>query len=271
MLKTKTRTRYLLAAVTTTVTAISIIAFSSLAWGDDDDDSDSDDDSATVINTGMSRVSATVTSGDGVSTVLNDCGGGVEGWNGGIHGVEPAASAKLKVTQGGGSSKVQISVRRAVPNTVFTVWLRMKGNNVDDNGNVLGPFGGSPLTGGGATPLAPGSALDRMISYSPFFPGPTSVGTANPTNGFTTNRKGNGSLRINLDFPVVGGAYPFDKASDEFVAVTITGGPGTPTAVVDPSRRKVGGPFMVRLVSHCQDNLAHGLSPGKRETWFQYP
>jgi hypothetical protein len=156
--------------------------------------------------------------------VVNDCGGGTEGWDGGINGVEPAATAKLRITQQQGTSNAQVSVNGAVPNTVFTVWLRMRGNNLDDNGNPIGSFGGSPLTGGGATPLAPGSALDNMITYSPFFPGSTNVGTSNPTNGFTTDADGNGSLNIVLDFPLIGGAYPFNKASDAFLAITPTGG-----------------------------------------------
>jgi hypothetical protein len=130
---------------------------------------------------------------------------------------------------------------------------------------------GSPLTCGGATPLAPGSALDGIIHYTPPF-----AGTSTPTNGFTTDKNGNAVFTIALDFPVVGGAYPFNRASAEAVAAWQAAG-GNPDArripspVVNPAEDGIGGPFLMRVISHCTDQQGHGLSPAVREAWFQYP
>jgi hypothetical protein len=144
--------------------------------------------------------------------------------------------------------------------------MRMTGNGPD--GSVIG---GSPLTGGGATPFAPGSALDSMLHYTPPFPG-----SATPTNGFTTDSSGNATFSIGLDFPVVGGAYPFQKASAQAVADwQAAGGNATaerkPSPIVNPADPGISAPFLLRVISHCTDGLGHGLSPAKREAWFQYP
>ena len=155
-------------------------------------------------------------------------------------------------------------MKNAVPDTVFTAWLRIQGGagwNRDVNDNA-----GSPLTGGGATPLAPGSALDGLNDYSPW--GIHPAGSAKPTNGFTTDQSGNANWSIALDFPVVGGSYPFYK--------TETSRPGwedvpnvgyaIPSPDISP-----GTPFLIRVISHCTDQVGHGLSPATREAWFQYP
>lgn len=91
-------------------------------------------------------------------------------------------------------------------------------------------------------------------------------GNANPTNGFTTDKNGNATRSIALDFPVVRGAYPFHLATKPVP----NRAPNVPTAISDP-REGTGGPFLIRLISHCTDQLGHALSPGIRETWFQYP
>lgn len=170
------------------------------------------------------------------------------------------ASATVEVSQKGSSSKVEIEVRGAVPNTLYTVWLRIKGKN------GLNPAG-SPLTGGGATALAPGSDLDALNDISPWI---NPMGAHASANSFRTNRMGKGAFEIALDFPVVGGAYPFQK--------TETSRPGhenhanVPTAVADPRvSGQSGTPFLFRVVSHCTDGMTHGLSPSTREAWFQYP
>lgn len=188
------------------------------------------------------------------------------------------ATAELMIRQLGDSSTVKIDVKNAVPNTVFTVWLRMRGTGPD--GSQIGwhePRGdgtacnGSPLTCGGATPLAPGYKLDEVIHYTPPFPG-----TSTPTNGFTTDKNGNAHFSIDLDFAIVDGAYPFHLASEQAVAdwQTAGGNPDArriPSAVVNPSDPGVSGPFLLRMVSHCTDQEGHGLSPAVREAWFQYP
>ena len=48
-------------------------------------------------------------------------------------------------------------------------------------------------------------------------------------------------------------------------------GPGVPVAIANPMLPGHGGPFLIRVVSHCSDDVGHGLSPGNREAWFQFP
>ena len=81
---------------------------------------------------------------------------------------------------------------------------------------------------------------------------------------------------VALDFPLVGGAYPFQAMSDDAVNLLRGGGSSwplerKPSPVANPADPNIGGPFMLRVISHCQDGLGHGLSPAQREAWFQYP
>jgi hypothetical protein len=224
----------------------------------------------TVIKDEMSRRAPGSTSGSG-HTVEENCPTDPSGkdWQG--------ARAGVRIKQHGNSSTVDIRVKGAVPKTVFTVWLRTRGTGPD--GSEIGwhqpradgrSCNGSSLTCGGATPLAPGYMLDQIIHYtSPF------AGTSNPTNGFTTDKHGNAKFSIYLDFPVVGGAYPFHLASEDAVAnwQAAGGNPDArriPTAVVNASDPDISAPFLLRVISHCTDQLGHGLSPGTREAWFQY-
>ena len=64
------------------------------------------------------------------------------------------ATGHVTIVQTGATSQVDIRLENARPDTYFTAWLRLKGSG----------FGGSPLTGGGATPLSPQTDLDRLIS-----------------------------------------------------------------------------------------------------------
>lgn len=222
------------------------------------------DEFTVVINDEMPRRPPGSTSGSG-HTVEDNCPIDPSGnaWQG--------ATAKLRIEQNGDSSVARIKVKNAVPDTVFTVWMRMEGAGPD--GSLIGP---SPMTGGGATPLAPGSALDDMIHYTPPF-----AGSSNPTNGFVTDSKGDGKFTIALDFPVVGGAYPFQRASAQAVAdwqaERAANGQGPapgerkPSPIVNPADPDISGPFLLRVISHCTDQLGHGLSPATREAWFQYP
>lgn len=222
----------------------------------------------TVIDSDFVRLPGDTLSGSD-HTVIDQCGGGVEDW--------AAATASLEVQQSGGSSHVEIEVSNARPDTVYTVWLRMKGTGPD--GSEIGwqqaktdgsDCNGSPLTCGGATPLVNSASLGSVLGYSPPF-----AGTTNPSNGFTTDALGNGEFEVSLDFPVVGGAYPFHRTdADALVTWQDAGGnPDArtiPTAIVNPADG-LGGPFLLRVVSHCQDGLAHGLSPSNREAWFDWP
>ncbi|HHJ17671.1 MAG TPA: hypothetical protein ENJ80_13345 [Gammaproteobacteria bacterium] len=206
-----------------------------------------------AIDDFMSRRGPGSTSGSG-DTVEANCATDPSGnaWQG--------ATATLEIKQKGGKSKVEVEVEGAVPNTLFTVWVRIKGKNGLNSA-------GSPLTGGGATPLAPGYTLDALNAISPWV---DPAGAPASANSFTTDASGEAEFEIDLDFPVVRGAYPFQ--------MTATSRPGheghanVPTAIADP--REAGQedtPFLIRVVSHCTDNMSHGLSPATREAWFQYP
>lgn len=173
------------------------------------------------------------------------------------------ARARILVFQSGKASRVFMWVKNAVPDTVFTVWVRIRGGagwNTDVNGNA-----GNPLTGGGATPLAPGTSLDDLNAISPWV---DPAGASSSINSFMTDHRGQARFEVVLDFSVVGGAYPFYKATAArpgFEGVPKVGY-ALPDPVISP-----GTPFQFRVVSHCTDQVSHGMSPGVREAWFQYP
>ncbi len=208
---------------------------------------------SSVIDDNMSRRGPGSASGSGDTVEANcalDPSG--NGWQG--------ATATLEVSQKGDASRVEIEVNGAAPDTLFTVWVRIKGKNGLNSA-------GSPLTGGGATPLAPGSALDALNGISPWV---DPAGASASINSFTTDASGRGEFKTTLDFPLVRGAYPFQ--------MTTTSRPGheghanVPTAIADPREPgQEGTPFLIRVVSHCTDSASHGLSPATREAWFQYP
>lgn len=202
----------------------------------------------------MTRINPDAASGDGVSTVRSNCGGGVNGYD--------DATAEIEISQKGSSSKVEIEIEGGKPNTLYTVWARMAGTAHG------APFGNSPITGGGATPLAHTDGLAQLVADW--------VGSGSPTqpNGFITDANGEGTFQVDLDFPVVGGVYPFNRMAHSDHLLAQTKNPAAqpiPTAIVNPADSLIGAPFMIRLISHCQDGLGHGLSPAKREAWFQYP
>ncbi len=208
-------------------------------------------------NSGMpfSRIPPTTVSPSG-NSVVADCGD------------FPNAMATLWVDrQANESTDFTVTLVNGAANTLYTVWLRVKGND------RTGSFGGSPLTNGGSTPMASGTALDSLESSSPW----NSVGTLTPENGFTTDGFGAGELTTTLNFPLFGGRYPFNEISDANLANLVAVGPlgaatrDTPLAIVNPDDVNVSAPFMLRIVSHCTDGLGHGLSPGNREGWFNFP
>ena len=207
----------------------------------------------------MSRIDANQLSGNESGTVNANCSVFDGEWGN--------ATAKITSTQAGGTSRVTINVHDAKPDTHMTLWVRLKGQSHGEG------FGGSPITGGGATPLAPGSALDDLVADW------TGSGSTTGANSFTTDAHGNGVVHINLDFALEGGAYPFNKMSAASLAAAEAKRGidlvAAPTAIVNPGADNVGPsgtPFLIRMVSHCQgDKQGHGLSPSKREPWFQYP
>ena len=203
-----------------------------------------------TVNDDLSRRGPGSTSGSG-DTVEANCGG--PDYQG--------ATGKVTVQQSGGKSEVTVEIEDAVPNTHFTVWMRIKGGAGFNDA-------GSPWTGGGATPLCSGTEFTSLNDNSPWNnPAGSATGLC---NSFFTDNIGDGKLKTTVNFPIVGGAYPFQQSGGA------AGGPGgasipdVPTAIVDP-RTNTGGPFLFRVVSHCTDNANHGLSPATREAFFQYP
>lgn len=212
--------------------------------------------SSKVVDGPMSRIDPDKASGDGVSTVRNNCGGGSNGFDG--------ATAEIEIKQKGSGSEAEIELEGGVPNTLYTVWVRMKGAV---HGGVS--YGGSPMTAGGATPLSHTDGLAQLV-----FDWVVGPGSPTQPNGFITDANGDGEFKVDLDFPVVNGAYPFNRMEHADHLLAQTKNPGAnpiPTAIVTLPDTRNEGPFMIRMVSHCQDQLGHGLSPAKREAWFQYP
>lgn len=212
------------------------------------------------FNNRFQRFDPTAPSNSG-HTVINECNGAFDGSD---YPGQRSAKARFKIFQSGDRTEVRIFLRNGRPNTLYTVWLRIRGDDQDGHS-----FGGSPLSNGGATPMASGSDLDQLAAD---WIGP---GSQNPVNGFWTNRFGRGALITWLDFPLIGGVYPFNKISTSMLAAIHANknnaARATPTAIVDPRNNGVSGPFLLRIVSHCQDDFSHGLSPANRETWFDYP
>lgn len=157
------------------------------------------------------------------------------------------ANAEISIQQEGDASTVQIKVSNARPETLYTTWLRVKGKTQGDAGVE---YGGSPLTGAGSTPLAPSSAIENLAAITET-PGSTEV-----ANGLWTDANGDGVLVAELDFPILGGAYPFHRYDASLAPLAIVGAPFAP--------------FMIRIASHCTDEMGHGLKAGSREPWFDW-
>lgn len=204
----------------------------------------------------MSRISSTANGGNVPgNNVENNCGDAFAG-----------ASANISsYLNNDGTTHTEIELFGAAPNTHYTVWIRQAGSSHGTS------FGGAPITGGGATPYAPTSELQTLIDDWQDAIG-SSVARA---NGFYTDDDGEGELIVDVDFTAeAGGAYPYNRMGAATLADARTKRPAaeaTPTAIVDPRDPDISGPFLIRMVSHCSDQKSHGVSPGAREPWFQYP
>lgn len=142
-----------------------------------------------------------------------------------------------------------IDVEGARPDTLFTVWLMLAG--------------GSPMMKAGATALLHSDDLTEAVDLMAM---PNSVAK----NGFTTDAEGKGSVTLTLDYPVIGGAFPFQRyaAFDvENPAFNRDEPRAIPVAIADAG---TGVPFTLRLASHCGDNLHNGLVAGQHEPWFDW-
>ena len=175
----------------------------------------------------------------------------------------PNAKASLDLVQTAINSEITISISDAMPNMLYTAWLRLQGNDLAGN-----KFGGSPLTGAGSTPLAASTELPALLAATG-----AGNGTPDVANGVVTDVNGNGVLRVSADFLFDGGVYPFQNfadfdASDE--RFPIDNPLAIPVAIVMPNEN-VSAPFGIRVASHCTDGLGHGLTAGAREPWFDFP
>ncbi len=204
-----------------------------------------------TVNDDLTRRPAGSASGSG-DTVEANCGG--PDYQG--------ATGKVTVQQSGQKSEVTVEIEDAVPDTHFTVWMRIKGGAGFNSA-------GSPWTGGGATPLCSGTEFDSLNDNSPWSANPGGSATA-LCNSFFTGDNGDGKLKTTVNFPIVGGAYPFQQSGGTLAGPGGDALPDVPTAIVDP-RTNNGGPFLFRVVSHFTDDSNHGLSPGTREAFFQFP
>lgn len=168
------------------------------------------------------------------------------------------ASADLTIRQADGSSDIVIGVRGARPNTYFSVWLGLAGT--DSNGDG---FGGNPVTGGDATPLAATGELPALLAS-------TGAGRGNnrQPHGFRTDPSGDAVFTTTVDFPIIAGAYPFERfpnwdPADERL---LPERPAIrPAAIVGGQ-----GSFTLRIVSHCTDGVGHGLTRGPHQLWFDW-
>ncbi|MEE8342974.1 MAG: hypothetical protein V3R51_04155 [Gammaproteobacteria bacterium] len=269
--------------VMSTAVALALgLSFTGLALANDDSDSDGKQPWSSHPRTSGSG-SGDFVCDNGVN--VGNCGGCYDGSD--FVGQTPA-SATLEASYDDGNSTSKIKVKNARPNTHYTVWVRLKGTS---HGTAFGSGpagGGSPVTNGGATPYAPTSELADLISdwastggVGCIPPGTASASvncTAPRANGFVTDANGKGGVTVNADFTsIAGGAYPFNRMSAATLAVavakTLGSATAVPTAIADPrdANNTPGTPFLYRMVSHCKDDASHGLSPGARETWFNFP
>ncbi len=168
------------------------------------------------------------------------------------------AAAHLILKQDATSSEVTVTMTDGRPDTLYTIWLMLAGKTADGES-----YGGNPLMKSGATALLPSSQLAEAVSImkSP---------NSEAANGFVTDATGFGTVTVKLDFPIVGGAYPFQRfegfdATDP--AYTRDAPRAVPVAITDKS---AGAPFTLRLASHCGDNLHNGLVAGPHEAWFNW-
>ncbi len=178
----------------------------------------------------------------------------------------PEAAANLEIWQGGGASKVVVEVNGAKPDTLYTMWVRLRGE--DSAGNA---FGGNPLIGLPGKPDIgiPGNAL-VPTSYMPRALDAVHGPVTDPIHGFWSDAEGSGSVTIELDYPIIGGALPFHRFAGfdpEDPKLTKTNPRAIPVAIVGESN---GAPFTLRLASHCKDGKSHGLAPGPHEGWFDW-
>jgi hypothetical protein len=170
----------------------------------------------------------------------------------------PDAAAALKIIQTPNQSEVTVAVTDARPDTLYTIWLGLRGKTP---AGVV--YGGSPLTGKPGTPLIPTTMLAAATDA-------LKTPITDPVNGIRTDTKGNGTVTVSLDFPIVGGAYPFERFAGIDTPGTLLPHEIHSTKTIAIVGADAGAPFTLRLASHCTDGVSHGLLPGPHEGWFDW-
>lgn len=174
----------------------------------------------------------------------------------------PDRKATMTIEQSGATSKVNIEMTGVKPNQYYSMWLRLLGTDAEGNN-----YGGNPLIGIPGTPLLPSTELDEALTF-------TGKGNAREglSNGFWSDENGNALFSTTLDYPIIGGAYPFqnfenfDATDPRFTSPFQDTAPmPVPVAIVN-----TGAPFTLRVASHCMDNKNYGLFPGPHEGWFDW-
>ena len=100
----------------------------------------------------------------------------------------------------------------------------------------------SPVTGKPATAAVASEDFAAMLAITP-----PNAGSPDVPNGFYTDSEGEGEIEVELDFHLLE-SYPFPSGD-------------VPLG---------GGPWSVAVVSHCVDNLGHGLLPGPHEHTYDW-
>ena len=143
-----------------------------------------------------------------------------------------AATAEIE-ERADNTTRVTTRVFNVKPNHLYTIWLKLDGSS---------PV--APVMG--ATPLASTAGLANIIANTSLI-GPTEAATAaifQGGNAFYTDANGNGALTVFLDFRLSGDVYPFSQVGAY---------PDFPLST---------SPFAFRIISHCQDNVQHGVFAG---------
>jgi len=174
----------------------------------------------------------------------------------------PEAKATLSIEQVGAESKVSIEMTGVKPNMYYTMWLRLLAE--DAAGNT---YSGNPLIGIPGTPLIPSTELDEALTFTG--QGNAKVGL---TNGVWSDENGNAIWTTTVDFPIIGGAYPFNNFEGFDADDARLSSPFKDDApmAIPVTIANSGAPFTLRVASHCQSNVNYGLFPGPHEGWFDW-
>ena len=146
-----------------------------------------------------------------------------------------AATAEIE-ERADDTTRVTIRVFNAKPSHIYTIWLKLDG---------VSPV--APVMG--ATPLASTDGLSNIIANTSLV-GPAEASTTaifQGGNAFYTDANGNGSLTVFLDFRLSLDIYPFSRV---------------PPLGTYPDFPLSSNPFAFRVISHCQDNVQHGVFAG---------